>query len=127
MIIDNPSSSLLEFIITPAKEDHMGHYSFTIKGGQVIIFEEWYPWDGKEKLLFRLRRLPRRSDCFLLWYGRNDSRNKVGTPAELLPSPDMGQPQNSLRQLLELTDVTPDKIMALFPDSYQIKIDCLNL
>ncbi len=105
----------------------MGHYSFTIKGGQVIIFEEWYPWDGKERLLFRLRRLPCRPDHFLLWHGLNDPRNKIGLAPELLPSNSAEATAHSLLSLLGQTGVTPDQILRMFPDFYQIKIDCLDL
>ena len=100
------------------------HYSITIRGGQVITLEEWYLWESRDELLFRLRRLPCRPGIYLLWYGPTQNRNRVGPLTEILPS---SFPKKTvIQQIMEMTDPTPDQIRALFPDYYRIGFTYLD-
>ncbi len=96
----------------------MMHCLITLRGGRVITFEEWYQWDNREKLLFRLRRLPCRPGTYLLWYGPTNPRNRVGSLSEILGKE--FPKKIVIQETMEMPDPTPDKIRALFPEFYRI-------
>lgn len=101
----------------------MSRYLITIQGRRAITFEEWYRWEDHDRLLFRLRRLPCRPGRYLLWYGRNDQRNKIGSLAEILPP--ISPQKTQIKQIMEMADPNPEKIMTVFPDYYHVVVNRL--